>query len=114
MFNYTPVICLTTVHDGPKQESLHGYGFHYIQGAGDDEESWAHGLTPALFWQQKDFIMKSGPEGLHNRTAQVIQQAAVQQVNPEHCNGTLFFTTVGKTGLAIGTEKGGPTDGVPL
>jgi len=22
-----------------------------VPGAGDDEESWARGLTPALFWQ---------------------------------------------------------------
>lgn len=27
-----------------------GGAFQYIQGAGDDEESWAHGLTPSLFW----------------------------------------------------------------
>ena len=25
--------------------------YSYVPGAGDDEESWARGLTPALFWQ---------------------------------------------------------------
>lgn len=25
--------------------------FMYVAGAGDDEESWARGLTPKLFWQ---------------------------------------------------------------
>jgi len=27
------------------------YSYSYVPGAGDDEESWARGLTPALFWQ---------------------------------------------------------------
>lgn len=29
------------------------YSFSYVPGAGDDEESWAQGLTPALFWQHQ-------------------------------------------------------------
>ncbi len=28
--------------------------FDYVPGAGDDEESWAKGLTPEIFWQQKE------------------------------------------------------------
>jgi len=28
----------------------------YIQGAGDDEESWAHGLQPSLFWSHGQFL----------------------------------------------------------
>ncbi len=27
------------------------FSYSYVPGAGDDEESWARGLTPALFWQ---------------------------------------------------------------
>ena len=27
--------------------------YDYVPGAGDDEESWARGLTPELFWQHK-------------------------------------------------------------
>ena len=29
------------------------YSYSYIPGAGDDEESWAQGLTPALFWKHQ-------------------------------------------------------------
>jgi Rit1 N-terminal domain len=28
----------------------------YIQGAGDDEEAWAHGLQPSLFWTHGEFL----------------------------------------------------------
>lgn len=31
----------------------------YIQGAGDDTENWAHGLTPLVFWNNRDRLMSS-------------------------------------------------------
>ncbi|KAF2457201.1 tRNA a64-2'-o-ribosylphosphate transferase [Lineolata rhizophorae] len=34
----------------------------YIQGAGDDAESWAHGLTPALFWNNKEQLIEGVDE----------------------------------------------------
>ena len=34
----------------------------YIQGAGDDEEHWAKGLTPALFWRHRDDLLASDRE----------------------------------------------------
>ena len=30
--------------------------FDYVPGAGDDEESWAKGLTPEIFWQNKEVL----------------------------------------------------------
>lgn len=30
-----------------------GWTFEYVPGAGDDEESWAKGLTPQLLWAYK-------------------------------------------------------------
>jgi tRNA A64-2'-O-ribosylphosphate transferase len=32
--------------------------YTYIQGAGDDEENWARGLTPALWWQWCDELVE--------------------------------------------------------
>ena len=36
----------------------------YIQGAGDDSEGWAHGLTPQLFWEHKELLMRTSEEEL--------------------------------------------------
>ncbi|KAI1911625.1 tRNA A64-2'-O-ribosylphosphate transferase [Ophidiomyces ophidiicola] len=36
----------------------------YIQGAGDDSEGWACGLTPDLFWKHKGILMDSREEDL--------------------------------------------------
>jgi hypothetical protein len=38
-------------------------GFVYIQGAADDEESWAHGLTSLLFWDNYQKILDCREEG---------------------------------------------------
>ena len=31
----------------------------YIQGAGDDSESWSHGLTPSVFWQHRQTLLET-------------------------------------------------------
>ncbi|PWN90042.1 initiator tRNA phosphoribosyl transferase [Acaromyces ingoldii] len=39
--------------------------FIYVQGSGDDEEAWAQGLTPSLFWQRDNLeaiLASGGPE----------------------------------------------------
>ena len=35
----------------------------YIQGAGDDSENWAHGLTPQSFWLRKEELIQAANEG---------------------------------------------------
>ncbi|KAL8893841.1 MAG: hypothetical protein Q9192_004866, partial [Flavoplaca navasiana] len=53
---YHPIICLTTSHRVHGTENSER---NYIQGAGDDSESWSHGLTPELFWRHKDTLMST-------------------------------------------------------
>lgn len=36
----------------------------YIQGAGDDSEAWAHGLTPPVFWANKSTLIETAEEEL--------------------------------------------------
>lgn len=36
----------------------------YIQGAGDDSEAWAHGLTPPVFWPHKSTLLAQSEEDL--------------------------------------------------
>ncbi|KAL9049580.1 MAG: hypothetical protein Q9162_007149 [Coniocarpon cinnabarinum] len=38
----------------------------YIQGAGDDSETWAKGLTPELFWANSGFLLGEDECGLPN------------------------------------------------
>ncbi|KAF9893994.1 hypothetical protein FE257_008965 [Aspergillus nanangensis] len=64
----------------------------YIQGAGDDSEGWAHGLTPPVFWPNKDTLLRTPEEDLpalieglvaaHHRKQDVAQQAT--RIAPTH------------------------------
>lgn len=48
------MVLLSTSHRVRGAEMSEG---GYIQGAGDDHESWAMGLTPALFWANRDVLL---------------------------------------------------------
>ncbi|KAF2819096.1 hypothetical protein CC86DRAFT_146569 [Ophiobolus disseminans] len=34
----------------------------YVQGAADDHEAWSHGLTPPVFWKNKDVLVSTSEE----------------------------------------------------
>ena len=55
---FHPVICCTSSRRVVGGEMSEG---GYIQGAGDDTENWALGLTPPVFWKHADQLM-STPE----------------------------------------------------
>lgn len=44
----------------------------YIQGAADDHEAWSHGLTPALFWSNKDDLLRTNEEDLPSKIAALV------------------------------------------
>ncbi|KAL2010234.1 hypothetical protein VTN00DRAFT_6041 [Thermoascus crustaceus] len=46
----------------------------YIQGAGDDSESWAHGLTPPVFWENKSLIFATEEEELPERIQALMEE----------------------------------------
>lgn len=53
--DFLPVILCTASYqcqDGVDKR----YGFTYVQGAADDHELWAEGLTPDMFWDNKNFL----------------------------------------------------------
>ncbi|PYH40825.1 initiator tRNA phosphoribosyl transferase family protein [Aspergillus saccharolyticus JOP 1030-1] len=50
----------------------------YIQGAGDDAESWALGLTPPLFWEHRAAILATEEEKLPGLIAQLVTQSQGQ------------------------------------
>ncbi|KAL8666959.1 MAG: hypothetical protein Q9168_007370 [Polycauliona sp. 1 TL-2023] len=68
---YHPIICLTSSHRIHGTENSEK---NYIQGAGDDSESWSHGLTPTLFWSHKETLMSTTEAELPSLIASLIAQ----------------------------------------
>ncbi|EPY53246.1 initiator methionine tRNA 2'-O-ribosyl phosphate transferase [Schizosaccharomyces cryophilus OY26] len=59
--DYHTVVLVTAskqVHDGYSRE----YGFLYVQGAADDEEEWASGLGPLVFWNHVNQVLSFSEE----------------------------------------------------
>ena len=46
----------------------------YIQGAGDDSEAWALGLTPNIFWENKVALLDAGEENLPELIGELAMQ----------------------------------------
>jgi hypothetical protein len=55
------------------EAELCSWSYVYVPGAGDDEESWAAGLTPALFWQHCDALLRCGPHNIRQAVKQLLQ-----------------------------------------
>ncbi len=77
--------------------------WRYIQGAGDDEEAWSHGLTPYLFWNNIQYILGTSseesllcavqepPEELEQRVKALLQNSFGEET---HCNSNSSNTEV--------------------
>ncbi|KAI0875510.1 initiator tRNA phosphoribosyl transferase [Hypoxylon argillaceum] len=116
-----PVVCCTSSRRVPGGEMSEG---GYIQGAGDDTENWALGLTPPLFWAHAQTLLATAEADLpdlvralvaEGRLAPQLRAAAVQVarglfVSPlpvpaqDASACTVAFVTTAQEGL----EKGGP------
>ncbi|RKU43400.1 hypothetical protein DL546_002715 [Coniochaeta pulveracea] len=53
---FYPVVCCTSSRRVAGAEMSEG---GYIQGAGDDTENWAHGLTAPIFWEHADELLQT-------------------------------------------------------
>ena len=74
---YTPIILVTAsapLHwRGERRASANGTSFAYIPGAGDDEESWAGGLTPAMFRAHKDALLDACERDIGSTIARIVE-----------------------------------------
>ncbi|GJQ09683.1 hypothetical protein GpartN1_g1474.t1 [Galdieria partita] len=91
--SFIPVFCVSV--SSPKDNyrwlthSLRNgetFGFHYIQGAGDDEESWSCGLFPELFWKHEEDVLSRDSVLLKEYIASLLESVKlllpVPVVNP--------------------------------
>ncbi len=60
---FHPIVCCTSSRQVEGTEMSQA---GYIQGAGDDTENWAHGLTSGLFWDHKDQLLSTSEPSSQN------------------------------------------------
>lgn len=81
------------------------HGAVYVQGAGDDHESWALGLTPELFWRHRSLLLD--PNLARSEREMLIRELVVQRASetqgrlPWLADGGCDVTWIGSTCLAV-------------
>ncbi|KAL8239879.1 hypothetical protein R6Q59_016446 [Mikania micrantha] len=78
-WDFTPIILISASasSDIYRQKTSSEFSWNYIAGAGDDEESWARGLTPILFWNNVYDIISSGPDVCNQTVANIVEKDRV-------------------------------------
>ncbi|KAH8891324.1 initiator tRNA phosphoribosyl transferase [Thozetella sp. PMI_491] len=64
-----PVVCCTSSRRVVGTEMSEG---GYIQGAGDDTEAWAHGLTAPIFWKNRELLLATPESDLPDLIASLV------------------------------------------
>ncbi|KAI0471605.1 initiator tRNA phosphoribosyl transferase [Xylariaceae sp. FL0804] len=80
---FHPIVCCTSsrrVHGG---ESEMSEGGGYIQGAGDDTENWALGLTPPVFWAHADLLAETPEPDLPRVVTELVARHAATGAGAE-------------------------------
>ncbi|XP_058074168.1 uncharacterized protein C3F10.06c isoform X4 [Magnolia sinica] len=78
-WDFTPVILVSASSSNGmiQQRTIAEFSWHYISGAGDDEESWARGLPPHLFWKNAFDLINAGPDLCNQRVAEIVEKDRV-------------------------------------
>ncbi|KAF3623603.1 putative tRNA A64-2'-O-ribosylphosphate transferase-like isoform X2 [Capsicum annuum] len=78
-WDFTPIILVSTssLSSNFQQRTTSEFSWRYIAGAGDDEESWARGLSPNLFWRHAYDLISSGPDTCNKKVADIIEKDRV-------------------------------------
>ncbi|EPT00399.1 hypothetical protein FOMPIDRAFT_150630 [Fomitopsis schrenkii] len=93
---FYPVICVSAsrqIHEGIERRSN---GFVYVQGSGDDHESWGMGLTPKLFWTHNDILLNADRSTLSQLIRSLLAPIAVGY--PSQHEWTVMPTPVRQVG----------------
>lgn len=78
-WDFTPIILVSASSSSGnfQHRTTSEFSWNYIPGAGDDEESWARGLSPSLFWKHVYDLINSGTESCNQKVADIVEKDRV-------------------------------------
>ncbi|XAR67055.1 hypothetical protein NMG60_11013477 [Bertholletia excelsa] len=78
-WDFTPIILVSASSSSGnfQHRTSSEFSWNYISGAGDDEESWARGLTPNLFWNHAYDIINLDPDLCNQKVADIVEKDRV-------------------------------------
>ncbi|KIK69011.1 hypothetical protein GYMLUDRAFT_236879 [Collybiopsis luxurians FD-317 M1] len=75
---FIPVICVSASRQVEEGSDRRSGGFVYIQGSGDDHESWGMGLNPAIFWQNRERIFSADRSEMERVVASAVSSSQTE------------------------------------
>ncbi|KAF9073544.1 initiator tRNA phosphoribosyl transferase [Rhodocollybia butyracea] len=81
---FLPIICVSASQQVKEGFDRRTGGFVYIQGSGDDHELWGMGLTPDIFWRNRERLLSADRSDLETVVASCVA-ASSQQENVARC-----------------------------
>ncbi|GMI81270.1 hypothetical protein like AT2G40570 [Hibiscus trionum] len=82
-WDFTPIILVSasSASGVTQHRTTSEFSWNYIPGAGDDEESWARGLSPNLFWNHAYDLISSGPDLCNQKVADIVEKDRVYRAH---------------------------------
>lgn len=99
--SFFPIICISASKQLEEGMERRSKGFSYIQGSGDDHELWGEGLTPDIFWENKDRILQTDRPWLRDLIADLVSAHAEGSHTPCSTGPTQIARVQGR--LLVGT-----------
>ncbi|SCV68467.1 BQ2448_588 [Microbotryum intermedium] len=73
--SFYPIICVSASKLASDQDGLErALGFTYVQGSGDDHESWSRGLTANAFWNNEKLILEAKREEVDRVIQKILEE----------------------------------------
>ncbi|KAK2999159.1 hypothetical protein RJ639_024052 [Escallonia herrerae] len=75
-WDFTPIMLVSASSSSGivQRKTTSEFSWNYILGAGDDEESWARGLSPNVFWNHIYDLINSGPDFCNQKVADIVEK----------------------------------------
>ncbi|RVW38329.1 Uncharacterized protein C3F10.06c [Vitis vinifera] len=82
-WDFTPMILVSASSSTGifQNRTTSEFSWKYIPGAGDDEESWARGLSPKVFWNHASELINSGPDLCNQKVATIVENDRVYRAH---------------------------------
>lgn len=80
-WTFTPIILVSASQQVLRAQRISdgASAWNYIPGAADDEESWARGLTPAMFWKNVYSFIDASHENCARMVANIVERERVSR-----------------------------------
>ncbi|TCD69514.1 hypothetical protein EIP91_007444 [Steccherinum ochraceum] len=93
---FLAVVCISASKQVAEGVERRSSGYAYVQGSGDDHELWGMGLTPQIFWEEKDNILDTTRSDLPDLVSELVSSYKARRQDDWRAHCTPLSMTSGR------------------